>query len=77
MQAQIRPMVGAAMSILPSSTAGPLAITALSQDVAADTAQVTVPEADGTFDASIDGQQVLIAGQPLHRHPAPPSATAS
>ena len=63
LQAQIRPMVGATMTILPSPTAGPLAVTALSQDAAADAAQVMVPEADGTFDASIDGQTVLIAGR--------------
>jgi phage tail sheath protein FI len=62
LQAQIRPMVGAAMGILPSPTAGPLAIAALSQDVPAAVAQVVVPEAAGTFDASIDGQQVVIAG---------------
>jgi phage tail sheath protein FI len=62
MEAQIRPMVGATMGILPSPTAGPLAITALSQDVPAATAQVVVPEAAGTFDTSIDGQQVVIAG---------------
>ena len=62
LQAQIRPMVGATMTILPSPTAGPLAVTALSQDAAAAAAQVVVPEADGTFDASIDGQTVLIAG---------------
>jgi uncharacterized protein len=61
-QAQIRPMVGAAMSVLPSPTAGALAITALSQDVPAATAVVTVPEAAGTFDATIDGKQVVIAG---------------
>ena len=60
-QAQVRPMVGAAMSILPIA-AGPPAITALGEEVAADAAEVTVPEADGTFDASIDGQQVLIGG---------------
>lgn len=63
LKAQIRPMTGAAMAILPSPTAGPLAVTALSQDVAAATAQVVVPEAAGTFDASIDGQQVVIAGR--------------
>ena len=63
LQAQIRPMVGATMTILPSPTAGPLAVTALSQDAAADAAQVVVPEADGTFDASIDNQTVLIAGR--------------
>jgi uncharacterized protein len=61
-QAQTRPMVGATMSILPSPTAGALAITALSQGVAANAAQVTVPEAAGTFDATINGQQVVIAG---------------
>ena len=63
LQAQIRPMVGATMNILPSPTAGPLAVTALSQDAPAAAAQVVVPEADGTFDASIDGQIVLIAGR--------------
>lgn len=63
LQAQIRPMVGATMTILPSPTAGPLAVTALSQDVPAATAVVTVPEADGTFDATINGQTVLIAGR--------------
>ena len=62
LQAQIRPMVGAAMSILPSPTAGPLAVTALSQDVATTSAQVVVPEAAGTFDTSIDGHLVVIAG---------------
>jgi phage tail sheath protein FI len=62
LRAQIRPMVGAAMGILPSPTAGPLAIAALSQDAPAATAQVVVPEAAGTFDASIDDQQVVIAG---------------
>ena len=64
-QAQIRPMVGATMSILPSPTAGALAITALSQDVAADVAQVVVPEAAGTFDASIDGAAGRDRGTPL------------
>ena len=63
LQAQIRPMVGATMTILPSPTAGPLAVTALSQDAAANAAQVVVPEADGTFDATIDNQTVLIAGR--------------
>ena len=63
LKAQIRPMVGATMTILPGPTAGPLAITALSQDVAANTGQVTVPEAAGTFDATIDNQTVLIAGR--------------
>jgi phage tail sheath protein FI len=60
-QAQIRPMVGATMS-LPSPTAS-LAITTLSQDVGANVGQVVVPAAAGTFDASIDNQQVVIAGQ--------------
>jgi phage tail sheath protein FI len=59
--AQIRPMAGATTSILPSPTAGALAITALSQNVAADFPQVVVPEAPGTFDATIDGAQVVIA----------------
>ena len=63
LQAQIRPMVGATMTILPSPTAGPLAITALSQDAAANAAQVEVPGAAGTFDATIDNQTVLIAGR--------------
>jgi phage tail sheath protein FI len=63
LRAQIRPMVGATMSILPSPAAGPLAVTALSQDVPAATDQVVVPEAAGTFDASINGQSVLIAGR--------------
>ena len=73
-RAQIRPMVGAAMAILPSPTAGPLAITALSQDAAAGAAQVVVPEAAGTFDASIDGQHVVIAG---HRFQASAPAVAA
>lgn len=60
-QAQIRPMVGAAMSILPSPTAGGVTLTTLYQDVAADAATVTVQPAAG-FDASIEGQQVVIAG---------------
>ena len=62
MQAQIRPMVGATMSSCRVRRAGSLAITTLSQDVDADHAQVVVPEAAGTFDASIDNQQVVIAG---------------
>jgi hypothetical protein len=61
-RAQIRPMAGAAMSILPSPTAGALGIAALSEGVAADAAELTVQEADGTFDTSIDGQQVVIGG---------------
>jgi len=61
-QAQIRPMVGAAMSILPSPTAGALAMATLSEGVAADAAQVTVHEADETFDTTIDGEQVVIGG---------------
>jgi phage tail sheath protein FI len=65
-QTQIRPMVGAAMSILPNPTAGPAAFTALSKDVAAGAAQVEVPEAAGTFDLTIDGQQVVIAGHRFH-----------
>ena len=60
-QAQIRPMVGATMS-LPSPAAG-LAVTTLSHDVAANVAQVAVPAAAGTFDASINNQQVVIAGR--------------
>ncbi|HJY74246.1 MAG TPA: phage tail sheath C-terminal domain-containing protein, partial [Streptosporangiaceae bacterium] len=63
LQAQIRPMVGATMSILPSPAAGALAITALHQDVPGTTAQVVVPVTVGTFDASIDNQWVLIRGQ--------------
>jgi len=59
---QIRPMVGTTMS-LPSPTPGSLAITTLSEDVDADVAQVIVPEAAGTFDTSIDNQQVVIAGR--------------
>jgi phage tail sheath protein FI len=59
-QAQIRPMVGASMTIL---VTGPPVITTLSQDVALGGTQVVVPESAGTFDASIDGQQVVIAGQ--------------
>ena len=47
LQAQIRPMVGATMSILPSPAAGALAITALHQDVAGDHAQVVVPVRPG------------------------------
>ncbi len=62
LRAQIRPMVGATMSILPSPAAGKLAITALSQEVPAGIAQVVVPEAGGTFDTSIDGNFVVIAG---------------
>jgi phage tail sheath protein FI len=61
-RAQIRPMAGATMS-LPSPTPGMLAITTLSQDVAAGDTHVVVPEAAGTFDVSIDNQQVVIAGQ--------------
>ena len=60
-QAQIRPMIGATMS-LPSPTPGSLAITTLSENVDADHAQVVVPEVAGTFDPSIDNQQVVIAG---------------
>jgi phage tail sheath protein FI len=63
LQAQIRPMVGATMSILPSTTAGPLAITALHQDVPGATAQVVVPVTAGTFDASINNEWVLIMGR--------------
>jgi hypothetical protein len=75
LQAQIRPMPGATMVILPSPTAGPLAVTALSQDVPAGVAQVVVPEAAGTFDTSIDNQWVLIAG---HRFQASnPAVNAS
>jgi uncharacterized protein len=61
-RAQIRPMAGATMS-LPSPTPGSLALTTLSKDIAAADTQVVVPEAAGTFDASIDNQQVVIAGQ--------------
>jgi phage tail sheath protein FI len=60
-QAQVRPMVGATMSILPNPTLA-LAITTLAADVAADGPTVTVPWVDGTFDLSIDTQQVVIAG---------------
>jgi phage tail sheath protein FI len=61
-QAQIRPMVGAAMS-LPSSTGGPPAITTLTQAVAAGGTSVEVPVVAGTFDTSINNHQVVIAGQ--------------
>jgi phage tail sheath protein FI len=74
LQAQIRPMVGATMTILPNPTAGPLAVTALSQNAAANAAQVVVPEAVGTFDASINGQTVLIA---RHRFQASNPAVAA
>jgi phage tail sheath protein FI len=60
-RAQIRPMVGATMT-LPSPTPGSLAITTLSQDNRANHALVVVPEAAGTFDTSIDGHTVVIAG---------------
>jgi Bacteriophage tail sheath protein len=63
LQTQIRPMVGASMSILPDPGTGGLAITALHNDVAVDIAQVVVPVAAQTFDASIDTQQVVIAGR--------------
>jgi phage tail sheath protein FI len=63
LQAQVRPMVGATMSILPSQGAGALAISALEQLAPKDTAQVVVPTTPGTFDTSIDGQWVLIKGQ--------------
>ena len=63
-QAQIRPMVGATMSILPSPTAGALAITTLQRGRRrGTTAQVVVPVTAGTFDTSIDNQTVVIAGQ--------------
>ena len=60
-QAQIRPMVGATMSILPDPTSGPIAVAALSQDVPHTASQVVVPVQAGLFDASIGGW-VLIAG---------------
>jgi hypothetical protein len=75
LQAQIRPMVGATMSILPSTTAGPLAVTALEQDVPSTTAQVVVRVTPGTFDTSIDNQWVLIMGQRFQASAA--SITAS
>ena len=62
LQAQIRPMVGATMSILPDPAQGPLAVTALSQDAQADAGQVVVPVRAGMFDTSIDNEWVLIAG---------------
>jgi hypothetical protein len=62
LQAQIRPMAGATMTILPDPAQGPVAVTALSQDAAANAAQIVVPVTAGTFDASIDGKTVLIAG---------------
>jgi hypothetical protein len=39
-QAQIRPMVGATMNILPDPTSGPIAVAALSQDVPHTASQV-------------------------------------
>lgn len=61
-QAQIRPMVGATMSVLPNPAEGPLAVTALNKDAAGDSAQIVVPVKSGTFDATIDGKLILIAG---------------
>jgi uncharacterized protein len=67
-QAQIRPMVGATMSILPDPTKGPMAVTTLSQDAPDPSkttppgpAEVVVPVTAGLFDEHIDGW-VLIAG---------------
>ena len=71
MQAQIRPMVGATMSILPSPTAGALAVTALDQDVAGQTHRpgAWCRTAAGTFDPSIDDQWVLIGPARFARRP--------